>query len=387
MNRNSLHIPKILFIFTIFIFCFYSCSSEENDLEVKNTDLSNENSDPTSNEIISYLPSGYVKDGSVDYTKYLQDAIMENSIFTFPNFPIMINRRGLHLQSNSKVYFQPKSKLILLKSDAGSYKLLSIAGKENVEVHNAYLIAERVEVVNGVPRDGEWGMGISIKSSKNVKLINPYTTDTWGDGIYLGKSESYNNATNENITITNPVITNSGRNGISITTGKNIFITGGEISHTYGKSPEAAIDIEPNGSSDTIENVNIVDLSTRENKNGLLISLRQLVSMEPKTVSINIINHTDYKTIQAFRFAGLNRTLDPSFVPLNGQILIKNSTWEDVRGAFTWEDTYNLFPPTTIEEITLIKNKDGNKLVDSVTYITKLKSWLKNSEPNFTIIP
>lgn len=338
-------------------------------------------------DISGYLPKDYVTDGTVDYTEFLQTALMENSIFTFPNFPIAINYRGLQLQSNSKLFFQPESKLILIPSGARTYYMLDIDNKENVEIYDANLIGERNEVFDGKPRTGEWGMGIALRSAKNVKLINLTTTDTWGDGIYFGKSkQSDPRNTNEDITIVNPSINNAGRNGMSITNGKNVFINGGEIYNTRGKSPEAAIDIEPNGPSNDIENINIIDLKTRDNKNGMLISLRGMVSSVPKDVTINIINHTDIGTGVVFRFAGLNKTLDPNYVPLQGKIFIKNSTWENNKGLFTYEKTYNLFPKTIFDGITTIKTVSGERIVDGVTYATSLQGWLK-IEPNFTVIP
>src|SRR5690606_19325967 len=41
-------------------------------------------------KIENFLPKNYVKDGTVDYTNYLQKVLNENKNVVFPNFPIRI---------------------------------------------------------------------------------------------------------------------------------------------------------------------------------------------------------------------------------------------------------------------------------------------------------
>src|SRR6476660_8447368 len=45
----------------------------------------------TGYNITKSLPSGYVKNGTIDYTKYVQAAINNNSVVVFPNFPILVS--------------------------------------------------------------------------------------------------------------------------------------------------------------------------------------------------------------------------------------------------------------------------------------------------------
>ena len=77
----------------------------------------------------------------------------------------------------------------------------------------------------------------------------------WGDCIYVGKAN--------NVFIDKCILTNSRRQGISITAGTNIKIRNCAISKIKGTAPEYAIDIEPNKDNHCtnilIQNVSMVD--------------------------------------------------------------------------------------------------------------------------------
>src|SRR5690606_6028763 len=56
-------------------------------------------------DITKALPQGYVRDGSIDYTEYVQSAVDKYRHVKLPNFPILINNKGIRLVSNSVVFF------------------------------------------------------------------------------------------------------------------------------------------------------------------------------------------------------------------------------------------------------------------------------------------
>src|SRR5690606_11994065 len=56
-------------------------------------------------DITQSLPAGYVKNGSVDYTQYIQKALDDHNKVMFPDFPILINDAGLSVRSNTKLFF------------------------------------------------------------------------------------------------------------------------------------------------------------------------------------------------------------------------------------------------------------------------------------------
>src|SRR5690606_22800228 len=105
--------------------------------------------------------------------------------------------------------------------------------------------------------DGEWGMGIGIRGSKNISIFFSDIKDCWGDGIYIGKMNSRDS---ENIVIHNSRIDNCRRNGISITSARNVNVSGALISNINGTPPMYGIDIEANNNDDNIEEIVLKDI-------------------------------------------------------------------------------------------------------------------------------
>src|SRR5690606_36982754 len=116
-------------------------------------------------DLTRLLPKGYVKDGTVDYTKYIQDGIERFRVVVMPNFPVLISDIGLHLKSNSDIYFNINSKLIMKASAKGTdsntdvYQMMLLDKVSNVKIFNANLVGDRK---NHKGSKGEWGQGINI---------------------------------------------------------------------------------------------------------------------------------------------------------------------------------------------------------------------------------
>ncbi len=234
-------------------------------------------------KVDNYLPNNFDKQGKYDYTKFVQKAIDENEIIIFPNFPILINDTGLILKSNQKLIFQDNSKIMLKSSSKSSYAIILIQDVSNVELYYPQIIGDRQIHLNSV---GEWGMGIRITGSKNIKIFNPIIQKCWGDGIYISGSPKSNSS---NITITNPVLDYNRRNGITIVSGKDISIRNAVISNTYGKSPMSGIDIEPNNDKADISNISISNYKSINNiVSGLQIGISNLQGDFDKSININV---------------------------------------------------------------------------------------------------
>ncbi|CAM2786204.1 hypothetical protein HMPREF2660_03035 [Weeksella sp. HMSC059D05] len=342
----------LLFIISVFPFVF--SLGQEIDLE-------------------TYLPKNYSKKGDIDYTIHLQKGINENKIIKMPDFPVSINSKGLKIPSNRKIIFQENSRLILIPSNTRSYDILGLNMVENIEIINPRIIGERKENFGKNKRTGEWGMGISIRSSKNIKILGGVLENFWGDGIYLGKNNEYKEITNSNILIEGTHIKKARRNGISVTTANNLIIKDVRIEKVSGKSPQAALDIEPNGRADVIKKISIINLETINSGTGILISLRKLIDRKPQEVSVNIENHTDRNSVQAFRFAGFNNAYELNGLKrLTGTILVNNSLWVNNKGTFTYEKGLGLMPTIIFKGITYKKlNETFDLKPERFYYITK----------------
>jgi hypothetical protein len=272
--------------------------------------------------IIKSLPLDYDRTGTVDYTDIIQKALDSNRIVTFPNFPLLINSKGLTISSNSKIIFEKGSKLLLQPNKNGSYEILRLRDVTNVVLYSPNVIGDR-EKHQGTT--GEWGFGISIKGSQNIKIYNATVKNCWGDGIYLG---SYGSMVNTDITIGNCFLDNNRRNGISIISGINITISNTLISNTNGTAPMSGIDLEPNSNNEFLKNVALKNIITFNNKNeGILIVLRGLHGKEDKNVTIAIENHIDDNSGFAMGFAFPKKNAD--FKNIEGNVTVTNSIWKD----------------------------------------------------------
>jgi len=277
------------------------------------------------------LPVQYKRNSSQDYTSIIQNALDKHKIVVLPNYSIIVSDKGLVLRDNQILLFQPNSILKLKPSSKNSYNILSITNVSNVKIFYANIQGDRYKHLG---KGGQWGFGIGIKSSSSIYLYSPFIENTWGDGIYIGQVR---NVPSENIYVYNSVINGVRRNGVSITSGRNINILNAYIANTNGNSPESGIDIEPNSISDVIENINIRNLTTFNNKwAGMLMVFEQLKSSKSKVVSVNIDGHKDVGSKHAIAFHGYRN--DKITNNLSGTIDLKNTDYStDSKRAFFYQ--------------------------------------------------
>lgn len=326
------------FLFFITIFVFNSSVSQVNifeEMTITNDKAQFVEINDTYAEAIKYLPKNYKTDGTEDYTHFIQKAIDENQNLLLPNFPILINDLGLQLKSNSNIYFQSQSILLMKPSRKSKFTMINLSNVRNVNLYNVKLIGDRNTHLN---EKGEWGMGISIYGSTNINIYNIDIKDTWGDGIYIN---SQKDKQSRNVLIRNGHIDNARRNGISIISGENITIDNVLVSNTNGTRPAAGIDIEPNHRTDVLKNITLKNIKTINSENeGILIVLTRIGSPDfNKEVSIFIENHIDVGSNYAMRFGSGFRKNDK---PLAGEIKIENSRWDNFRNDGIIKITGNL---------------------------------------------
>jgi len=109
---------------------------------------------------------------------------------------------------------------------------------------------------------GEWGMGINVHNSHNVKIKGLTIRDCWGDCIYVGTNST-------SVTIEDCKLMHGRRQGISVTSANRVVIRKCSISGIQGTAPEYAIDIEPNN-GDTVDNVLIERVKIRDCIGGIM---------------------------------------------------------------------------------------------------------------------
>ena len=106
---------------------------------------------------------------------------------------------------------------------------------------------------------------IKLVGVDNFKIVDCVFNDFWGDAICLGhygdNPKTGERTRNQNVRILNNLIVggehHNNRNGISIVNGKNVLVKDNIIKNTSRKDMPGGIDVEPNNSAYTIENIRI----------------------------------------------------------------------------------------------------------------------------------
>ncbi|TWT27768.1 glycosyl hydrolase family 28-related protein [Planomicrobium sp. CPCC 101110] len=250
ISQSQVIITVVLMLMTTFLYFNQSSLNKEMESATSITDF------------------GAKGDGTSDDTKPIRDAIESISkagggVVTIPKGTYMIDAiQSVHLMDNVTLDFKPGSIFKAIPNDASNYAILSIHDVENVKVTGKPKIqGERAQHTG---ETGEWGFGISIKGATDIYIENANIVDCWGDGIYIGPTKSQNYS--ENIVIKDPLLENNRRQGISVISVKNLKITDPVINNTSGTDPQSGIDIEPNSNTEHLENIEIVNLSSKNNE-------------------------------------------------------------------------------------------------------------------------
>jgi hypothetical protein len=273
----------------------------------------------TAKDLTAYLPKEYSKNGDTDYTDYIQKGINENSILMMPDFPVLVNETGLALKSNQKVLFQKNSKLIMKPNAKDRNGILNLFSVQNVDIYYPSLTGDKHKHLS---TKGEWGMGIYILSSSNIKIIGSSIESCWGDGICIG---GRNNINSSDITIQNILLKDNRRNGITIGGVTGLVLENAYIANTSGTNPQAGIDIEPDSNYYDVKNVKLNNIETVNNGNyGIVISPGNMVGKQQKAISIAINNFKDNGSKIGFGLAVTRDKLDSGFPQLGGNISVSN---------------------------------------------------------------
>lgn len=155
------------------------------------------------------------------------------------------NESVMKVNSNTEVKFD--CTIRLNTNDFTNYRLISITNKENVYIHGSGRITGDVE--GKTIGTGEWGHGIAIIDSRNIKIEGITIEKCWGDGIYIGQSVTDATYYSEDVIVRNVVCDYNRRQGMSIATAYNLLVDNCQFTNTgiiKGTPPAFGVDIEPN---------------------------------------------------------------------------------------------------------------------------------------------
>ncbi|MDO6807529.1 PKD domain-containing protein [Zobellia galactanivorans] len=133
---------------------------------------------------------------------------------------------------------------------------------------------------------GEGRHGLSIYGGKDIKISDLIIKDTGGDGIFITRTSS--KTFSENITLTNITSQNNRRQGMSITSGENIYIRNCKFINTSGTKPEAGVDLEPDYPYERLVNINFSNcqFSGNDSSGFHLATLKMNSSSTPISVKV-----------------------------------------------------------------------------------------------------
>lgn len=371
-------ILRSLFLWNLLMFSSICCSQKKDKVAIDNSlivtqDIAVKTDDFFKLETV--LPKGYVKDGTVDYTAYIQKAIDSNKKIIMPNFPLMTT--GIFVQSNSQIYFQKSSSLILKPTADVRYQIISLHGVENVKIYNPKLIGDRDKHLDS---KGEWGFGIDIRGSRNLEIYNINISDCWGDGIVVVKTlrnirpgiTKQNLFATENIKIIGGIINNVRRNGVTIAGGKNVLLKNLLITNINGTNPMAGIDIEPDDSSNDLANINIDNVKINNANVGIDLHLGHYGDPSlSKSVTISCTNISVENANSGIYIAGYKTK--PNIKEITGYFKVDNLFTNNVTKPFEKRDQFGLYPMIQMNNY---KFKTNNKIDSSK------ESFLKNVKDN-----
>ena len=109
-----------------------------------------------------------------------------------------------------------------------------------------------------------------------------------GDGFYMGGPPG---KPAENITIEYCGAFDNRRQGLSITSARNVKVEDSTFADTHGTPPAAGIDLEPNNANSWLDHVEIVNVRTESNSGGGILIVAPTLDGSPDRVNIDIVNH------------------------------------------------------------------------------------------------
>ncbi len=286
----------------------------------------------------------------IDNTNFLQYAfgqttedtiVVDNVGLDWNTGPLWIDR------SDITIIFEEGVVLHALFGEFDVFEsLINVNDKSNINIvgYNAEFIMNKQEYVDLA--DSEFRHGISLNSATNVLIEGLTILDTGGDGILVTRSFQPNSLKNycENVLIKNCRFSNNYRQGLSITSAKDLSILNCEFSDTNGTLPEDGIDLEPDIPEERLENILIKDCRIFNNFGNAIQLALFMMDDDSEDVSITIENTymaNNHHPSNTFDFAEIAAT-DNGSNGVDGFVDFKNcyiqsSQWSAVYASKTVE--------------------------------------------------
>lgn len=162
--------------------------------------------------------------------EYSIDLVSGVALNAVDGMELDLNGATLHLQNHSYT----------------GYTIFSFDHVSGVTVKNGTLYGDKD--VNTATTT-EWCYGMFFNGCAGVRLQDLTIKYCSGDGIEFGLDQS------SDIYIERVTCDNNGRNGMSMTNVRDVFVTSSKFNNSNGHNPQAGVDLEPNSATEHILNV------------------------------------------------------------------------------------------------------------------------------------
>ena len=209
---------------------------------------------------------------------------------------------------------------------------------------------------------GEFRHILAFRGCSNVRVCDLKLTGSGGDGIIISRSQ--NRPYSEDIFIEEVHSINNKRQGISIISAQNIFITNCVFADTKGTLPGAGVDLEPDRPNQRLVNIHFTGCTFKNNYHaGIKVELDNLTrESEPVSLFFDRCEirdnfSPDNPRPKAEIFMGSNRENPVTGVIQFKNCLIENSSWSFFYGRNMLSDLKVKFEDCEIRNIRTENNK------------------------------
>lgn len=207
------------------------------------------------------------------------------------------------LKSNMNLIMSDDAVLQAIGNANDHSDVIYVRDTDNISISGGSIKGERYQH-NGTA--GEWGMGIGVYDSTNIRISDIAISNCWGDGIYIGSKHDQDlDAGSAAISVTNCHLFNNRRNNMSIVCADNVTVDYCSFEYANGTSPEYGIDIETNNSKNPCEHITISNSTFTGNREAAM-------GIVTTANDINIIGCTMNGAF--INYAGTNVTLSKTTV-------------------------------------------------------------------------
>lgn len=175
---------------------------------------------------------------------------------------------GVKPKSNTLIQGN-NSTLKVIPNNFIGYCVLNIANCDGITIYNLNILGD---VSTHTGSTGEFGHGIIIANSTNVRLYNVSSNDCWGDGL-LSSNYSVGFATG-NVEAYSCLFNNNRRQGMSIVNMTNGVFVGCSFNNTgrtLATSPASGVDLEPDFAGAVASNISFISCNFYNNQSHGLI--------------------------------------------------------------------------------------------------------------------